>query len=171
MRMPRPGSGRLIALSVLVLLAAACARSSVSDQTTTTPTPIATTSQPPPTRQDSATTGVAVVTIDSAGYEFVAAPCVLAIDVFFVDGTDDDGATLRIRHASPPTREPAQPAMSVFVVEADDRWEAPPASSTFQIYDPAAGRARGSTPVNLGEPSGPGSTAEFDITCTMAATG
>ncbi len=103
------------------------------------------------------------MSIEGATYQFALTGCEVAVDYFGVDGSDGE-YTLTIRHASPPSRQPSEPSLSIFVIEGAERLEAPPAAMVFEMYDPETGRARGSTVVTLEVP-GPEIPTTFDVHC------
>ncbi|MFH0915430.1 MAG: S-layer homology domain-containing protein [bacterium] len=92
-------------------------------------------------------------TVWMGGARFVFADlteCTIGRDVFNVEGKSADGSLwLRIRHASPPTRQPAEPSFaSLDIGGSPDEQPASvfagyPAGVTFGRYDPAQGIAEG----------------------------
>lgn len=107
--------------------------------------------------------GSAQVTVGGTVYSFALNRCEVAVDTLVVDGTDGT-RSLTIRHASPPTRQPPEPAMSVFAIENGERLEAPPASLVFAVCDPTTGSAEGEAPVASGGDAEP-QMATFSVQC------
>ncbi len=159
-----------IGCSVVILVLSACAGST----STTTPSiqasatlstsavgspPAAVTSPPASLVGDE---GVAVVDVGVARYEFRLSRCIVGGEVFVVEGDDGRGSVLRLRHASPPPRQPPQPSMSSLVITGAVELESAPASVTFESYDTARGIATGSAwlTTDVDRP-----TAFFDIEC------
>lgn len=115
-----------------------------SSTETTLPCPEAGEDVCPLDNEPTGSSGTATVQIGDTEYAFEISRCLVAEDVFVIDGATPDGATtVAMRHASPPTRPDPQPSMSYLLIEPEPATSFAPAAIVFDIYDPETGTATG----------------------------